>query len=96
MYGRLAAAVQGTPSSLLGWLRSGRRMLQDFAWTEDELDRRKLERNELIADPQHHGAPMFCYSLAIRLFCWACCVYGYDKVGTCCSLLEHEPLSKGL
>ena len=24
---------------------------------------------------------MFCFATAIRLFCWACCAYGYSKVG---------------
>ena len=61
---------------------------QDFAWTEETLPQRIAERNALIEDPAHHGAPMFCFATTIRLFCWACCAYGYSK--------EHQDHESGV
>lgn len=65
-------------------------LLQDFAWTEDQLPERTAERNALIEDPAHHGAPMFCFASAIRLFCWACVAYGYSKVSSSNSTASQD------
>ncbi|KIY96518.1 hypothetical protein MNEG_11444 [Monoraphidium neglectum] len=48
--------------------------LQDFAWTEGELSRRKEER-DTAAGGRTRNEPMFCFETAAKLFFWSCLTY---------------------
>ncbi|KAK9866093.1 hypothetical protein WJX84_001319 [Apatococcus fuscideae] len=54
--------------------------LQEFAWTEKDVERKRKARAAKLPDnPKLATEPMFCFELAIKLFYWSCLVYQYEE-----------------
>ena len=57
--------------------------LQEFAWTEKDVERKRKARAAKLPDnPKLATEPMFCFELAIKLFYWSCLVYQYEEVSS--------------
>eukprot|EP00892_Ulva_mutabilis_P004928 jgi/Ulvmu1/2807/UM142_0005.1 len=60
-------------------------LLQQFAWTEADMPRRRAKRREAVApgtaiSADLSRAPMFCFETAIKLFFWSVIIYSYAEV----------------
>ena len=67
-------------------------LLQQFAWTEADLPRRRATvraaagRHSAAGSPQSTVAPLFCFETAIKLFFWSVLVYAYQEEADTVSL----------
>ena len=57
-------------------------LLQQFAWTEEDLERKLERRNTHIrkVNPALTAEPMFCLEHAIKLFFWSVLIYDYPRM----------------